>query len=94
MLILNMFSNTHNDDSVFERIYDGILIAFADNIEPIRMRLIWAKSHWYAGEMGVEHDAIAMNPTPDWGAHHTASRRSMQKKKTGCDCADTVCSLL
>ena len=25
-----------------------ILIAFADNIEPIRMRLIPAKSHWYA----------------------------------------------
>ena len=28
MLILNMFSNTHNDDSVFERIYDSILIAY------------------------------------------------------------------
>ena len=35
MLILNMFSNTHDDDSVFERIYDGILIAFADIIFPL-----------------------------------------------------------
>ena len=28
MLILNMFSNTHDDDSVFERIYDSISIAY------------------------------------------------------------------
>ena len=30
------------------------------------MRLIRAKSHWYAVGRRVEHDAIAMNPTPDW----------------------------
>ena len=58
------------------------------------MRLIQAKSHWYAEGGRVGHDAIAMNLTPDCGASNHTQLALHAGEKAMCDCADTLCSLL